>query len=568
MNIFKKMFTLILNKLDELKQRNIINTSVKNFIVEPPSNRIHGDIYTNVAMVIAKCDRKNPITIAEILAKEFELFDEVSRVEVAAPGFINMHLKIGVWHDMLQQINEQKTKFGNLSVGNNQPVNIEFVSANPTGPLHIGHARGAVFGDVLANLLKKVGYKVIKEYYINDAGAQVDTLVQSVYLRYREALGEKITIEKGLYPGEYLKPIGEGLVQKYGKELLDNQNNQVIRDYALNSILQMIKEDLSLLKVEHDIFTSEYELQKSGRIEESIKILSDKGLVYEGYLEKPKGKESENWTARKQMLFRSTQFGDDVDRALKKEDESWTYFASDIAYHYDKISRGFNYMVIGLGSDHSGYIKRLKAIVSALSDEKAKIEIKLHNIVNFLEDGKSVKMSKRSGNFLTARDVIEEVGSDITRFIMLTRKNDMVLDFDFAKVKEKSTDNPVFYVQYAHARAHSLMRNAPKTLPNADPSLLVSDGELFLIKTLAKWPSIIEISARLCEPHRITFYLLEVAEAFHVLWGYGKSDLNMRFILEDNLNLTAARMFLVQAVAHIISSGLSILNIEPLEEMV
>jgi len=568
MNIFKKTFTLILNKLDELKQRNIINTSVTNFIVEPPNNRIHGDIYTNVAMVIAKCERKNPITIAEILAKEFELFDEVSRVEVAAPGFINMHLKMGVWHDILQQINEQKAEFGNLSIGNNQPVNIEFVSANPTGPLHIGHARGAVFGDALANLLKKVGYKVIKEYYINDAGAQVDTLVQSVYLRYREVLGEKITIEKGLYPGEYLKPIGEGLVKEYGKEFLDDQNNQVIRDYALSSILQMIKEDLSLLKVEHDVFTSEYELQKSGKIEESIKILSDKGLVYDGYLEKPKGKESENWTARKQMLFRSTQFGDDVDRALKKEDESWTYFASDIAYHYDKISRGFDYMIVGLGSDHSGYIKRLKAIVSALSGKKANIEIKLHNIVNFLENGKPVKMSKRSGNFLTARDVVEEVGSDVTRFIMLTRKNDMILDFDFAKVKEKSKDNPVYYVQYAHARAHSLMRNAPKTLPNADPSLLVSDGELFLIKTLAKWLSVIEISARLCEPHRITFYLLEVAEAFHVLWGYGKSNLNMRFILEDNLNLTAARMFLVQAVAHIISSGLSILNIQPLEEMV
>ncbi|VVC27586.1 Arginyl tRNA synthetase N-terminal domain,Arginine-tRNA ligase,Rossmann-like alpha/beta/alpha [Cinara cedri] len=568
MNIFKKTFTLILNKLDELKQRNVVNTSVTSFIVEPPNNRLHGDIYTNVAMVIAKCEGKNPITIAEILAKEFELFDEVSRVEVAAPGFINMHLKMGIWYDILRQINEQKAEFGNLSIGNNQPVNIEFVSANPTGPLHIGHARGAVFGDVLVNLLKKVGYKVIKEYYINDAGAQVDTLVQSVYLRYREALGEKITIEKGLYPGEYLKPIGEGLVKEYGKELLNDQNNQVIRDYALKSILQMIKEDLSLLKVEHEVFTSEHELQKSGKIEESIKILSDKGLVYEGYLEKPKGKEIENWTARKQMLFRSTQFGDDVDRALKKEDERWTYFASDIAYHYDKISRGFNYMVVGLGTDHSGYIKRLKAIVSALSDGKANIEIKLHNIVNFLENGKSIKMSKRSGNFLTARDVVEEVGSDITRFIMLTRKNDMILDFDFAKVKEKSTDNPIFYVQYAHARAHSLMRNAPKTLANANPSLLVSDGELFLIKILAKWPSIIEISARLCEPHRITFYLLEVAEAFHVLWGYGKSALNMRFILEDNLSLTAARMFLVQAVAHIISSGLSILNIQPLKEMV
>lgn len=567
MNIFKRISSLILGKLNELKQRSIVNTSAENFIVEPPSNRAHGDVYTNVAMVLAKHEKKNPVEIAGILAREFELFDEIKKVEVAGPGFINMRLRIEVWHEVLKQINELKTEFGTLNIGNNQAINVEFVSANPTGPLHIGHARGAVFGDILANLLKKVGYKVTKEYYINDAGVQVDTLVRSVYLRYREALGEKISIEKGLYPGEYLKPIGDGLAKKYGSKLLNSQDNRVIREYTLSSILELIKEDMSLLGVSHDVFTSEYELQKSGKIEESIKMLSDKGLVYEGYLEKPKGKESENWTSRKEMLFRSTKFGDDVDRALKKEDGSWTYFASDIAYHFDKISRGFNNMIVELGSDHGGYVKRLKAVVSALSDNKAKIEVKLHNIVNFFEDGKPVKMSKRSGNFLTARDVVEEVGRDITRFIMLTRRNDMVLDFDFAKVKEQSKDNPIFYVQYAHARAHSLMRNAPKELPSADLSLLKTDGELFLIKTLAKWPDVVEIAARLYEPHRITFYLLEVAEAFHALWGYGKSDLNMRFILEDNLDLTAARMFLVQALAHVIASGLSIFNIEPLEEM-
>nr|CAH7764510.1 unnamed protein product [Callosobruchus chinensis] len=565
MNIFKQVSSLISSKLNELKRRGIINTSAENFIVEPPSNRAHGDIYTNVAMVLAKHEKKNPIEIAEVLAKEFELFDEVAEVEIASPGFINIHLKMEVWHGILKQINELKTEFSTLNIGNNQAVNVEFVSANPTGPLHIGHARGAVFGDVLANLLKKVGYKVTKEYYINDAGAQIDTLIKSVYLRYKEALGEKISIEKGLYPGEYLKPIGEGLAKKYGKELREEEDNQIIKEYTLSSILEIIKEDMNLLGVNHDVFTSEYELR--GKIEESIKILSDKGLVYEGYLEKPKGKESESWTSRKEMLFRSTTFGDDVDRALKKEDGSWTYFASDIAYHFDKISRGFNNMIVELGSDHGGYIKRLRAVVSALSDDRAKIEVKLHNIVNFFENGKPVKMSKRSGNFLTARDVVEEVGRDITRFIMLTRKNDMVLDFDFAKVKEQSKDNPIFYVQYAHARAHSLMRNAPKELPTADPSLLKTDGELFLIKTLAKWPDVVEISARLCEPHRITFYLLEVAEAFHVLWGYGKSDLNMRFILENNLNFTAARMFLVQALAHVIASGLSIFNIEPLKEM-
>ncbi|QKX01719.1 arginine--tRNA ligase [Wolbachia endosymbiont of Cruorifilaria tuberocauda] len=567
MNIFKRISSLISRKLDELKQSGIINMEVENFILEPPSNRARGDIYTNVAIVIARYERKNPIEIAEVLAKEFKLFNEVKKVEIAHPGFINMYLKIEVWHGIVKQINEQKTEFGTLNVGNNQAINLEFVSANPTGPLHIGHARGAVFGDVLANLLEKVGYKITKEYYINDAGAQIDNLIRSVYLRYREALGEKISIEKGLYPGEYLKAIGEGLSKKYGKGLLEKQDYQVIRNYTLNSILRLIKEDMRLLGVSHDVFTSEYELQKSGKIEESIKILSNKGLVYEGYLEKPKGKEKKNWASRKEMLFCSTKFGDDVDRALKKEDGSWTYFASDIAYHFDKISRGFNNMVVELGSDHGGYIKRLKAVVSALSGNKAKIEVKLHNIVNFLENGKPVKMSKRSGNFLTARDVVKKVGRDITRFTMLTQKNDMVLDFDFAKVKEQSKNNPIFYVQYAYARAHSLMRNAPKELPNANPSLLKNDGELSLIKILAKWPSIVEVSAKLYEPHRITFYLLEVAEAFHALWGYGKNDSNMRFILKDDLDLTAARIFLVQALAHIIASGFSIFNIEPLKEM-
>lgn len=567
MNIFKQMFALISSKLNELQQKNIINTSVTEFVVEPPNNKTYGDVYTNVAMVLAKYEKKNPIKIAEILAKEFALFDIVSKVNVASPGFINIHLKNEIWYGILEHINECKADFGNLNIGDNQPINIEFVSANPTGPLHIGHARGCVFGDVLANLLKKVGYEVTREYYVNDAGAQIDTLVRSVFLRYKEALGEKISIDEGLYPGEYLKLVGDKLVEKYGKELLNKQNFQIIRDFTMNYILQIIKEDLSLLKVNHNVFTSEDEIQKSGKIEQSIKILSDKGLIYEGYLNKPKGKESENWITRKQMLFRSTQFGDDIDRALKKEDGTWTYFASDIAYHYDKISRGFNYMVVELGSDHGGYVKRLKAIVCALSDGKAKIEVKLHNIVNFLENGKSVKMSKRSGNFLTAKDVVEEVGSDITRFIMLTRKNDMVIDFDFAKVKEQSKDNPVFYVQYAHARAHSLMRNAPTVLPKVDLSLLKCDEEIFLIKTLAKWPEVVEISARLCEPHRITFYLLEIAEAFHALWGYGKNNLNMRFIIENDLHLTAARIFLVQAVANVIASGFAVLNITPLKEM-
>lgn len=562
MNIFKRMFTLISGKLTELKQKGIITVSPTSFIVESPSNRSHGDIYTNVAMVIAKHEKKNPIEIAGILVNELSTLKQVLRAEVAGSGFINICLKVEIWYEILEQIHKQKTEFGSSNIGNNELVNIEFASANPTGPLHIGHARGAIFGDILSNLLKKVGYNVTKEYYVNDAGAQINTLVESVYLRYREALGEQIKIGEGLYPGTYLKLIGQELVKKYGQYLSDRN---IIKQYSLNSLLKTIKSDLMLMKIEHDVFTSEHEIQKSNKIEESIKMLFDKGLVYEGYLEQPKGKKSEDWVQRKQLLFRSTKFGDDVDRALKKEDGSWTYFASDIAYHYDKVLRGFKNMILILGSDHGGYVKRLNAIVSALSD--AKISIKLYSIVNFLENGRPVKMSKRSGSFLTAKDVVEEVGSDITRFIMLTRKNDVILDFDFIKVKEQSKDNPVFYVQYAHARVYSLVRNAPKDLPKANLSLLQSDEELFLIRTLAKWPNVIEISSRLCEPHRITFYLLEIAEAFHMLWGYGKNKLNMRFIVEDNLDLTSARIFLAQAVAYVIASGFAILNINPLKEM-
>ncbi|WFW29835.1 MAG: arginine--tRNA ligase [Wolbachia endosymbiont of Menacanthus eurysternus] len=569
MNIFKKIFLLILDKLNELKQRGIINTITKNFVVEPPSNKLYGDIYTNVAMVLAKYENKKLVEIVEILANEFALFNEVEKVKVVNPGFINIYLKIEIWHEILKQINELKIEFGALNIGNNRAINIEFVSANPTGPLHIGHARGAVFGDVLANLLKKVGYKVTKEYYINDTGAQIDTLIESVYLQYKETLGEKINTKNSsnLYFNKYSKLIGKKLAKEYGSKLINKQDNQIIKKYTLNFILKLIKKDMNLLGVNHDVFTSEDKLQKEGKIEESIKILSKKGLIYEGYLEKPKSKKGKNWTSKKKILFRSTKFGDDVDRVLKKENGNWTYFASDIAYHLDKISRGFNNMIVELGSDHGSYAKRLKAVVSALSDNKAKIEIKLHNIVNFFKNGKPVKMSKRSGNFLTIKDVIKEIGKDITRFVMLTRKNDMILNFDLIKVKEQSKDNPIFYIQYAYARAHSLMRNAPKKLPNINLSLLKTNEELFLIKTLARWPAVVETAAKLYEPHRITFYLLEAAEAFHALWGYGKNDSNMRFILKNNLNLTSARIFLVQALAHVIASGLFIFNIKPLEEM-
>ncbi|XGA08641.1 MAG: arginine--tRNA ligase [Wolbachia endosymbiont of Xenopsylla cheopis] len=566
MDIFSRIRDLILQKIDEIKDYSY---DAQSIVVEPPNNESHGDVYTNAALILGKIEKKNPMEVAKALVDVLKPSDVIANIDIAPPGFINMHLKQDVWLNVLREVNTLKTDFGNSNIGNNQKINIEFVSANPTGPLHIGHARGAVFGDVLARLLKKAGYDVTKEYYINDAGVQINQLVQSVYLRYKEALKESVNFDDIQYPGEYLKPVGEGLAAKYGKELSVEQDFDKIKTYALDYIIKLIKDDLNLLGVEHDVFTSEYELQKSGIVEKSIKILSDKGLIYHGCLDKPKGKEDPNWKPRKQMLFSSTKFGDDVDRPLQKEDGSWTYFATDIAYHFHKISREFNQMILVLGTDHAGYTGRLKAIVTALSESKAKVEIKLYNLVKFLDDGKPVKMSKRRGNFLTVKDVVEEVGKDITRFIMLTRKNDVPLDFDFVKVKEQSRDNPVFYVQYAHARAHSLMRRAPKLLPEdeIDLSLLSSHEELLLIKTLAKWPQVVKSAAKACEPHKISFYLTEVAEKFHILWGYGSKNLNMKFIIDDNIALTSARIFLAQAVASVIASGLSVFNIEPLEEM-
>ncbi|GHM58275.1 MAG: arginine--tRNA ligase [Candidatus Mesenet longicola] len=566
MDIFSRIRDLILQKIGEIKDYSY---DAQSIVVEPPNNESHGDVYTNAALILGKIEKKNPMEVAKVLVDVLKPSDVIASIDIASPGFINMHLKQDVWLNVLREVNTLKTDFGNSNIGNNQKINIEFVSANPTGPLHIGHARGAVFGDVLARLLKKAGYDVTKEYYINDAGVQINQLMQSVYLRYKEALKESVNFDDIQYPGEYLKPVGEGLATKYGKELSVEQDFDKIKTYVLDYIIRLIKDDLNLLGVEHDVFTSEYELQKSGIVEKSIKILSDKGLIYHGCLDKPKGKEDPNWKPRKQMLFSSTKFGDDVDRPLQKEDGSWTYFATDIAYHSHKISREFNQMIVVLGTDHAGYTGRLKAIVAALSESKAKIEIKLYNLVKFLDDGKPVKMSKRRGNFLTVKDVVEEVGKDITRFIMLTRKNDVPLDFDFVKVKEQSKDNPVFYVQYAHARAHSLMRRAPKLLSKSeiDLSLLSSHEELLLIKTLAKWPQIVKSAAKACEPHKISFYLTEVAEKFHILWGYGSKNLNMKFIIDDNIALTSARIFLAQAVASVIASGLSIFNIEPLEEM-
>lgn len=550
--------------------------------VEPPRDPSHGDVATNAALVLAKTWNMPPLALAKKMAERFQQIDGVKSATVAGPGFINMTLVPSLWYEVLAAILQEQAGFGNSALGQGKKVNVEYVSANPTGPMHIGHARGAVYGDALALLLLKAGFDVTKEYYINDAGSQINTLLRSAFLRYRQATGEDIgPIPEGYYPGGYLIPVGEGLKEKYGntlKHMPEHEWMKEIREFTLDSMLALIKNDLLDLGIVHDVFVSEQSLQDKDKINEALELLEKKGLVYKGQLEAPKGKPPEDWEPREQTLFRSTLFGDDVDRPLKKSDGSWTYFAADIAYHLDKIQRGFYAMVVGLGVDHGGYVKRLQAAVSALSDNQAKIEIKLHALVNFLENGVPVKMSKRAGTFATVRDVIDAVGKDIIRFIMLTRKNDMVLDFDVEKVKEQSKDNPVFYVQYAHARAKSVIRHTQKDCPEAVIlynsgnlaslfPLLATEEELALLKIMAAWPRIVEAAAASYEPHRIAFYLQELAAAFHGYWNKGKENAILRFIVVGNPELTAARLGLVKAVAWVIASGLFVFNIGPMEEM-
>lgn len=547
---------------------------------EPPRDASHGDVSTNAAMVIAKKAGKNPRELAAIIADEIRKLDNVEKVDIAGPGFINLTLKNEIWHDIIKQILEEGRGFGNSDMGKGQKVNIEYVSANPTGPMHIGHSRGAVYGDALALLLLKAGYDVTKEYYINDAGNQIDVLAKSAYLRYKEALGETIKIPSGLYPGEYLKGVGQSLAGEYGRDLLDKNEDEwlpIVKQFAVDAMLVLIKNDLAGLGVTHDIFTSEKAIQESGKIDEAFNTLNDKGLLYRGILEPPKGTIPDDWEEREQTLFKSTDYGDDIDRALKKSDGTYTYFASDIAYHLDKIQRGAGKMVLILGADHSGYIKRMKAAVSALSDGKAELDIKISQMVNFMENGQPVKMSKRAGKFTTVRDVIDEVGKDVIRFIMMTRRNDAILDFDLGAVKEKSKDNPIFYVQYANARANSVLRNAKEEAPEAVKmaeninseilSQIESDDEIALIKFMASWPRVVEAAAAANEPHRIAFYLQDIAAMFHALWNRGKDDAVMRFIIKDKPELTAARLAMIKAFTNVISSGLFIFNIEPVKEM-
>jgi arginyl-tRNA synthetase len=550
---------------------------------EPPRDASHGDIATNAAMVLAKPLGMKPRELAMRLAARLEADPDIVSVQVAGPGFVNLRLSDQFWAARLADILREGEAYGHTDLGHGQPVNVEYVSANPTGPMHVGHCRGAVVGDVLANLLAATGHAVTREYYINDAGSQVDQLARSAYLRYREALGEDIgEIPAGLYPGDYLKPVGEALQAEFGDGLMALETDAwlpVVRERTIAAMLAMIREDLALLGVRHDVFSSERALNSGAidRVAEAIAALSERGLIYRGRLPPPKGQVPEDWEDREQTLFRSTAFGDDTDRPLMKSDGSYTYFASDIAYHYDKYLRGFRTMIDVLGADHGGYVKRMKAAVAAMSGGEATLDIELCQLVRLFRGGEPVKMSKRSGDLVTLREVVEEVGRGAVRFMMLYRKADAPLDFDFKTVTEQSKDNPVFYVQYAHARTASVLRQAagelpgmdlsPEALAAADLPLLTDAGERALVRSMADWPRILDGAAQAREPHRVAFYLHDLASGFHAHWNKGKELPHLRFIRSDEVELSRARLALVAALGIVLRSGLQVLGVEAPDEM-
>jgi arginyl-tRNA synthetase len=554
-------------------------------VVEPPRDPTHGDMATNVAMVLAKEAGKKPRELAELVAEKLRADDLIAKVDVAGPGFINLVLKPEAWINTLRVAIDAGSEYGR-GTSDAHKVNVEYVSANPTGPMHVGHCRGTVFGDALANLLDFAGLDVTREYYINDAGAQVDVLARSAYLRYREALGAAITIPEGLYPGDYLKPVGEALAKEHGAGLNQMPEEKwlpIVRAKAIDMMMAMIRDDLAALNVKQDVFFSERSLvEGKDQVAATIQWLRDKGVIYEGRLPPPKGAPVEDWEDREQTLFRATAFGDDVDRPLMKSDGSYTYFASDIAYHKSKFDRGFADMIDVWGADHGGYIKRMQAAVKAVSEGKATLDVKIVQLVRLLRAGEPVKMSKRSGDFVTLREVVDEVGKDAVRFMMLYRKNDAVLDFDLAKVIEQSRDNPVFYVQYGHARAYSIFRNARETVPELPEEIsarakflaeaplerLTDVAELALMKKIAEYPRLIEAAAAAHEPHRIAFYLYELASEFHAHWTRGgKESPHLRFIIQSDPKLTVARLALVQGVATVLASGLALLGVGAPEEM-
>ncbi|MDO7617916.1 MAG: arginine--tRNA ligase [Planktomarina temperata] len=580
MNLFAEIRSLVIDSLQQMQAQGDLpdGLSFDAVTVEPPRDAAHGDMATNAAMVLAKPSSCKPRDIAQRLATLLSADPRLASVEVAGPGFLNLRLASTLWADVLRAILADPAGYGRATVGAGIKVNVEYVSANPTGPLHVGHTRGAVFGDALASMLDFAGYDVTREYYINDGGAQVDVLARSVYLRYLEAHGQEVAFEDGTYPGDYLIAVGQALKEKVGDSYLGKGEQfwlEYVREFSTLAMMELIREDLLALGVKMDVFYSEKSLYGTGLIEAAIEDLKSKGLIYQGVLEPPKGKKPEDWEPREQTLFRSTDHGDDVDRPVQKSDGSWTYFAPDIAYHYDKVQRGFDQLIDVFGADHGGYVKRMKAAVSALSYDKTSLDIKLTQLVKLFKNGEPFKMSKRAGTFVTLRDLVDQVGADATRFVMLTRKNDAPLDFDFDKVMEQTKENPVFYVQYAHARICSVMRKAQlagvavedAVLQATDLAGLTDAAELTLAAKLAEFPRLIEIAARSNEPHRIAFYLYDLASEFHALWNKGNEQPELRFLQEGNLATSQAKIALIRATAVVISNGLGILGVQPAQEM-
>jgi arginyl-tRNA synthetase len=562
------------NALDALEGEGSLAAAIerKGVAVEPPRDPSHGDLATNAAMVLAKRAGTNPRALAELIAPKLRELPDVESVDIAGPGFINIRLVASVWRSEIETILADAADYGRTNLGQGNRVNVEYVSANPTGPMHMGHCRGAVVGDALASLLEFAGYAVIREYYVNDAGAQVDVLARSAYLRYLEALGRQIgEIPEGLYPGDYLKPVGEALAAEFGEryaDLAEGEWLETFRRRTVAAMLDLIKGDLAGLGVHHDLFASEREVQESGAVDRALALLDEKGLVYTGTLPPPKGKTLEDWEPTELLLFRSTNFGDDQDRPIRKSDGSWTYFAADTAYHMQKLQAS-DELINVWGADHTGTVKRTQAAVEALAGRPA-LDVKLVQMVRLLRNGELVKMSKRSGSFVTLAEVVEEVGKDVVRFTMLTRKNDAQMDFDFAKVVEASKDNPVFYVQYAHARIRSLYRRAAEAgvdLAAAPDLSLLDDDELGLIRLAAQFPRLVEGAAVAHEPHRVAFYLYDLAGALHALWNRGNDDPSRRFLLEDKPELTRARLELAAAIGQIIRNGLGIMGVAAAEEM-
>ena len=580
MNLFADIRSLIVSSLDALVAAGDLpaGLSFDNVAVEPPRDPAHGDMATNAAMALAKAAKTQPRELAAKLAPKLAEDARIDSADIAGPGFINLRLAPAVWLGAFSAALEAGARFGAATSGAGKRVNVEYVSANPTGPLHVGHTRGAVFGDALAGLLDFAGWDVTREYYINDGGSQVDTLARSAHLRYQEAHGRKIEIVEGLYPGDYLVPIGEAMKAAFGDSMLDAPEDAwlpQVREFATERMMDLVRGDLKALGVEMDVFFSEKSLYGSGRIEEAIETLKGRDLVYWGTLPPPKGKVPDDWKPREQWLFRSTAYGDDEDRPVQKADGAWAYFAPDIAYHYDKVQRGFDHLIDVFGADHGGYVKRMKAAVAALSEEKTPLDIKLTSMVKLFKDGQEFKMSKRSGSFVTLRDLIDEVGADVVRFTMLTRKNDMPFDFDFNKALEQSKDNPVFYVQYAHARVCSVMRAAGEAgfatgeadLKAADLSALNHPAWIELAQKVAEWPRLVETAAHHHEPHRVAFYLYDLASVFHALWNKGREAPELRFMQEDDKTGTPARLAALRAVSIVLSAGLGILGVTPMTEM-